>query len=543
MLNKINAKIIKILTYSISIMLGSVTLCYAAVIPSGTKLAKKQEIVRNNGAEPASLDVNKVEGNIALNIINDFFDTLVSMDKKGNIRPKLAASWDTKDKKTWIFHLRKGIKWSDGTPITAHDVVFSWRRLTNPKTMSPYGSYFVDASVVNAKEILDGKKKVEELGVKALDDSTLEVRLEKPVGYFLQMLTFPITVPISEKVVEKYGDKWTQPEFFVSSGAFKLSEWKVNEKIVGVRNPYYWDNKNTVINQVTYLPLSSDVSDLNRYLAGEIDITFTIPLGSFASLKKNIGSQIHTFPILSTYYYAFNNKKPPFNDIRVRQALNLALDRNIIANKVVAQGQVPAYTFLPPRIGGFKFKQPDYETWAQAQRIKKAKQLLNEAGFNKNNPLKFNLVYNSSEMHKKIAIAATSMWKKNLGVIANIQTKEWKVLLDNEHQGKFDVVRAGWVGDYNNPMSFLNIFTTNQTNNTSFYSNKDFDTWVRKAGETNNQKDFQQAIDILTKDTPIIPIYYHVSAVLVKPYIGGYYPNFMGMVATKDLYVIKHSVK
>ncbi|MDC9595989.1 ABC transporter substrate-binding protein [Xenorhabdus anantnagensis] len=540
MLNKINAKVIKILTYSMSIMLGSITLSYAAVIPSGTKLAEKQEIVRNNGAEPASLDVNKVEGNIALNIINDFFDTLVGTDKKGNILPKLAVSWDTKDNKTWIFHLRKGIKWSDGTPITAHDVVFSWRRLTNPKTMSPYGSYFVDASVVNAKEILAGKKKVEELGVKALDDSTLEVRLEKPVGYFLQMLAFPITVPISKKVVEKYGDKWTQPEFFVSSGAFKLSEWKVNEKIVGVKNPYYWDNKNTVINKVTYLPLSSDISDLNRYLAGEIDITFTIPLGSFSSLKESIGSQIHISPILSTYYYSFNNKKPPFNDIRVRQALSLALDRNIIANKVVAQGQIPAYTILPPGIGGFKFKQPEYEKWTQAQRIKKAKQLLNEAGFNKNKPLEFNLVYNSSEMHKKIAIAATSMWKKNLGVIANIQTKEWKVLLDNEHQGKFDVVRAGWISDYNSPMSFLNIFTTHQTNNVSFYSNKDFDNWVRKAGETNNQKDFQQAIDIMTKDTPIVPVYYYVTDQLVKPYIGGYYSNLIGITATKDLYVIKH---
>ncbi|PHM55563.1 periplasmic murein peptide-binding protein precursor [Xenorhabdus hominickii] len=278
MLNRIIKNIIKKLSYSISIMLGGITLSYAAVIPPDIQLAEKQEIVRNNGSEPASLDVDKVEGNVAINIINDFFDTLVSTDKEGNVEPKLAASWETKDNKTWIFHLRKGIKWSDGTPITAHDVVFSWRRLTDPKSLSPYGSYFVDASVVNAKEILAGRKPAEELGVKALDDATLEVTLEKPVGYFLQMLAFPITVPISEKVVEKYGNKWTQPEFFVSSGAFKLAEWRVNEKIVGVRNPYYWDNKNTVINKVTYLPLSSDISDLNRYLADEIDITFTIPL-------------------------------------------------------------------------------------------------------------------------------------------------------------------------------------------------------------------------------------------------------------------------
>ncbi|MBI6549015.1 ABC transporter substrate-binding protein [Xenorhabdus lircayensis] len=540
MLNKIIYKEIRILIYSIIMVLGSITLSYATVIPLGTQLAEKQEIVRNNGSEPASLDVDKVEGNVAINIINDFFDTLVSTDKEGNIVPKLATSWETKDNKTWVFHLRKGIKWSDGTPITAHDVVFSWRRLTDSKTLSPYGSYFVDASVVNAKEILAGQKKAEELGVKALDDSTLVVTLEKPVGYFLHMLAFPITVPISEKIVEKYGEKWTQPEFFVSSGAFKLSEWIVNEKIVGVRNLYYWDNKNTVINKVTYLPISSDTSDLNRYLAGEIDITFTIPLETFASLKKSIGSQVHISPILSTYYYAFNNKKPPFNDARVRQALGLALNREIIAYKVVAQGQIPAYTILPLGIGGFKFKQPDYESWTQAQRIEKAKQLLNQAGFNKEHPLVFNLVYNSSEIHKKIAIAAASMWKKNLGVIANIQNEEWKVLLDNEHQGKFDVVRGGWISDYNNPMSFLNVFTTNQTNNTSFYSNKNFDNWVNKAGETNKREYFQQAIEVLTKDMPIIPVYYYVTAVLVKPYIGGYYSNLIGIVSTKDLYVIKH---
>ncbi|MDX7991117.1 ABC transporter substrate-binding protein [Xenorhabdus littoralis] len=540
MLNKIGINTLKILSYSISIMLAGITLSYAAVIPPGTQLAEKQEIVRNNGSEPASLDVGKVEGNIAINIINDFFDTLVSIDKEGQIIPKLAESWETKDNKTWIFHLREGIKWSDGTPITAHDVVFSWRRLTDPKTLSPYGSYFADASVVNAKEILAGKKKAEDLGVKALDNATLEVTLEKPVGYFLQILAFAITSPISEKVVEKYGDRWTQPEFFVSSGAFKLSEWRVNEKIVGVRNPQYWDNKNTVINKVTYLPLSSDISDLNRYLAGEIDMTFTIPLEHFASLKKQIGSQVHITPILSTYYYAFNTKKAPFNDARVRQALGLALDRDIIVNKVVAQGQIPAYTILPPGIGGFKFNKPDYEFLTQAQRIKKARQLLNEAGFNKTHPLTFNLVYNSSDMHKKIAIAATSMWKENLGVIVKTQTEEWKVLLDNEHQGKFDVVRGGWISDYNNPISFLNIFTTNQTNNISFYANKDFDSLVSEAGETNKQEDFQKAVDILTKDTPITPVYYYVNAILVKPYIGGYSSNSLGETSTKDLYVIKH---
>ncbi|MDE9452335.1 oligopeptide ABC transporter substrate-binding protein OppA [Xenorhabdus bovienii] len=540
MLIKITKKTMRILSYSISIILSSITLSYAAVVPPGTQLADKQEIVRNNGAEPASLDVHKIEGVVAITIIHDFFDGLVDTNKDGKIVPDLAENWDTKDYKTWVFHLRKGIKWSDGTPITAHDVVFSWRRLTDPKTVSPYGSYLANASVVNAKDILAGKKKIEALGVKALDDATVEVKLEKPVSYFLQVLAFPILNPISEKVVEKYKDKWTQPEFFVSSGPFKLSEWVVNEKIVGVRNSYYWDNKNTVVNKVTYLPISANTAELNRYLAGEIDITLTIPLESFSSLRKEIPSQVHISPYLSTYYYSFNNKKPPFNDPRIRKALSLALDRNIIANKIVAQGQIPAYTLLPKGIGGFNLKQPDYASWTQAKCIEKARQLLNEAGFNKSNPFKFNLTYNTSEIHKKIAIAAASMWKKNLGVIANLQAQEWKVMLDNEHEGKFDVVRAGWIGDYNNPMSFLNIFTSENTNNTSLYANKSFDDLVKKAENTNDQADFQQAIDLFTEDAPIIPVYYYVNAVLVKPYIGGYYSDMMGFTLTKDLYVIKH---
>ncbi|MDE1482356.1 ABC transporter substrate-binding protein [Xenorhabdus bovienii] len=536
----ITKKIIKSLSCSIVIIMGNMTLSYAAVVPPGTQLADKQEIVRNNGSEPASLDVHKVESDTEFNIIHDFFDGLVYTDNKGDIIPKLATSWETKDNQTWIFHLRKGAKWSDGSPITAHDVVFSWQRLLNPQMGSPYGSYLVNATVVNANDILTGKKQAEDLGIKALDDFTLEVKLDRPVGDFLQMLAHPVMVIVSEKAIKKYGDKWTKPEYFVGSGPFKLSEWVVNEKVIGVRNPHYWDDKNTVINKVTYLPLSSDKADLNRYLAGEIDITLTIPLESFASLKKNSGEKIYISPRLGVYYYEFNIQKPPFNDVRVRQALSLAVDRDIIANKVLGQGQKPAYTLLPPKTGGFDFQQPDYASWTQNQRIEKAKSLLNEAGFNQNNPLRFNLLYNTSEAHKKIAIAVSSMWKKNLGVDAVLQNQEWKVMLDNKYQGKFDVARYGWIGDYNSPMSFLNIFMSDSTQNSSKYSNKDFDELVIKAGETNKKDYYQQAMDIFTNDSPVITVYYYINAKMVKPYLGGVYIDPRGYVSTKDLYIIKH---
>ncbi|WP_340610926.1 ABC transporter substrate-binding protein [Xenorhabdus bharatensis] len=522
------------------ILAGVVTVSHAAIIPPGTQLAEKQEVVRNNGAEPVSLDVHKVESDTDFNIIHDFFDNLVYTDKQGNIAPLLATSWETQDNQNWVFRLRQDARWSDGSSITAHDVVFSWQRLLDPAVGSPYGNYLIDAAVMNAKDVLKGTKSANELGIKALDNYTFEVKLDKPIGDFIQRLAHPIMVPVSEKVVRKYGDKWIQPEHFVSSGAFKLSEWIVNEKIVGIRNPYYWDNKNVVINKVTYLALESAKSDLNRYLAGEIDITLTIPQDSFASLKQKYPEQVHVSPRLGAYYYEINNGKAPFTDIRVRQALNLAIDRDVIADKVLGQGQKPIYTLLPAGIGGFDFKQPDFADWTQEQRVEKARALLKEAGFNQNNPLKFTLLYNTLEAHKKVAIALSSMWKKNLGVEATLQNQEWKVVLDNKYQGKYDLVRYGWIADYDSPMTYFNIFTTDHTQNSSYYSNKQFDEIVMESGKTNDKAGYQKALDIITEDAPIIPIYSAVNHKMIKPYLGGVYVDPRGYYLTKDMYVIKH---
>ncbi|WP_340610933.1 peptide ABC transporter substrate-binding protein [Xenorhabdus bharatensis] len=536
--NLVVKKKISILSCVIAAIFGNFSLSYAAVVPEGTKLAAKQEIVRNSLSEPASLDVHKVSSDVEFDIIHDFFEGLVYIDRQGNIEPRLAERWETSDNKTWVFHLRKGIKWSDGTPITAHDFVFSWRRLVEPDIVSPYGSYLENISIINANDVLTGKRKGEELGVKALDDMTLEVRLDKPMGDFLQALTHTVMVPVNKNAIEKHGDKWTRPGNFVGNGPFKLSEWKVNEKIVGVRNPHYWDDKNTVIDKVHYLVIASEKSALSRYLAGEVDFTGTIPLESFESVKEKMGEQVYTSPKVGTYFYEFNNKKPPFDNIKVRQALNLAIDRDVIAYKVLRQGQKAAYTLVPPNTGGFEFSGPDYASWTQEQRIEKAKVLLNEAGFNKDNPLKFNLLYNTHESHQKIAIAVSSMWKKSLGVEVTLQNQEWKVMLDNMHQGKFEVIRRAWIADYNSPMSFLNMFMSGQVKNTALYENSDYDEAVKKASETNNVLYQQKGLDIITTDSPIIPIYYYVNSKMVKPYVGGFYVTPMGYVSTKDLYII-----
>ncbi|MBF1959420.1 ABC transporter substrate-binding protein [Enterobacter hormaechei] len=520
------------------------TATWAANVPAGTQLAEKQELVRNNGSEPASLDPHKVESDVEFNIISDLFDGLVSVSPAGEIQPRLAEKWENKDNTVWTFHLRPGITWSDGTPITAEDIVWSWQRLVDPKTASPYASYPGSMRIVNGTDIAEGKKAPESLGVKAINDSTLEVTLTQPNAAFLAMLAHPSLVPIDKVLVGRFGDKWTKPEHFVSSGAYKLSQWVVNERIVAVRNPKYWDNEHTVINKVTYLPISSEAADVNRYKAGEIDIVYTVPINQFAQLKKSLGSELDVSPQLATYYYQFNTTRPPFNDARVRKALNLALDKDIIADKVLGQGQRPAWLISQPDIGGVKLQNPDYASWPMDKRIAEAKKLLAEAGFNDSHPLSFNLLYNTSESHQRIAIAASSMWKKNLGVEAKLQNQEWKTMLDTMHTHNFDAVRYAWIADYDDAATFLNTFRTGDSQNTTQYSNPDYDRALVNAAKSKTAEErgkfYQQAEDLLGRDVPAIPVYHYVRTHLVKPWVGGFTPDKLGYYYTKDMYIKKH---
>lgn len=529
----------------LAVGLFSITLpALAAQVPPGTVLAEKQELVRNNGSEPSSLDPHKVESDVEFNIISDLFDGLVSVSPSGEIQPRLAEKWENKGNTVWTFHLRPGATWSDGTAITAQDVVWSWQRLVSPLTASPYASYPGNMHIVNGAEIAQGKKTPDTLGVRALDDSTLEVTLTQPNAAFLAMLAHPSLVPLDKVLISRYGDKWTKPEHMVTSGPYELSQWVVNERIVAERNPRYWDNAHTVINKVTYLPISSEAADINRYKAGEIDIVYTVPINQFAQLKKTLGEQLDVSPQLATYYYEFNTTRPPFNDSRVRRALNMALDKDIIAEKVMGQGQRPAWLVSQPDIGGVKLQNPEYASWPREKRIAEAKKLLSEAGYSEDHPLVFNLLYNTSESHQRIAIAASSMWKKNLGVEAKLQNQEWKTMLDAMHTHNFDAVRYAWIADYDDAATFLNTFRTGDSENTSQYSNPAYDEALRNAAKASDTaargKFYQQAEDLLGQDVPAIPVYHYVRTHLVKPWVGGFTPDKLGYYYTKDMYIKKH---
>lgn len=517
---------------------------FAAQVPPGTVLAEKQELVRNNGSEPASLDPHKVESDVEFNIISDLFEGLVSVSPAGEIEPRLAEKWENKDNTVWTFHLRPGVTWSDGTAITAQDIVWSWQRLVSPLTASPYSSYPGNMHIANAQEIAEGKKAPETLGVKAVDDATLEVTLTQPNAALLAMLAHPSLVPIDKVLVNRFGEQWTKPEHIVTSGPYKLSAWVVNERIVAERNPRYWDNEHTVINKVTWLPIHSEAADVNRYKAGEIDIVYTVPINQFAQLKKTMGDQLNVSPQLATYYYEFNTTRPPFNDPRVRLALNMALDKDIIAEKVLGQGQRPAWLISQPDIGGVKLQNPDYASWPRDKCIAEAKKLLSEAGYSDSHPLVFNLLYNTSESHQRVAIAASSMWKKNLGVEAKLQNQEWKTMLDTMHTHNFDAVRYAWIADYDDAATFLNNFRTGDSENTSQYSNPAYDEALKNAAKASDGvargKYYQQAEDLLAKDVPAVPVYHYVRTHLVKPWVGGFTPDKLGYYFTKDMYIKKH---
>ncbi|MGL6019205.1 MAG: ABC transporter substrate-binding protein, partial [Gibbsiella quercinecans] len=402
----------------------------AAEVPSGVQLAEKQEIVKNNGAEVQSLDPHKIEGVPENNVTRDLIEGLANNDLNGAIVPGVAESWDNQDFKVWTFHLRKDAKWSNGQPVTAQDFVYSWQRIVDPQTVSPYASYLQSAHVVNVDDIIAGKKDKSTLGVKALDDHTFQVTLSEPVPYLVEMTPHYAMKPVYKEAVEKYGEKWTLPQNYVSNGAYKLKEWVVNERIVLERNPEYWDNAKTVINKVTFLPITSEVTDVNRYRAGEIDMTYNyLPIELFQKLKKDIPNELHVDPYLCTYYYEMNNQKAPFTDARVREALKLGLDRDIIVNKVKNQGDLPAYSFTPPYTDGAKLTPPAWFGWTQEQRNEAGKKLLAEAGYGPGKPLTFSLLYNTSDLHKKLAIAAAAIWKKNLGVNVKLENQEWKTFL------------------------------------------------------------------------------------------------------------------
>ncbi|MGP2482941.1 peptide ABC transporter substrate-binding protein [Pantoea eucalypti] len=529
-----------------AISLSSIlTPAIAANPPAGAQLAEQQQIVRHIKDEPASLDPLKAVGLPEIQVIRDLFEGLTNQDAQGKIVPGVAQSWSSSDNKTWVFALRNNARWSNGEPVTAQDFVYSWQRLVDPKNSSGSAGFAGLSGIENAAAITKGEMTPDKLGVTAQSKTQLKVTLDRPVPWFPALVANVALFPVPQKVIAQQGDSWTAPGKLVGNGAYQLSERVVNEKIVLTRNPHYWDDAHSVLTKVTFVPINEESSVTKRYRANDIDITESFPKNMYALLKKTLPGEVYTPDQLGTYYYAFNTQKGPTADVRVRKALSWSIDRNVIADKVLGTGEKPAWHFTPDVTAGFKplptFMQQHDQNALNAQ----AKSLLAAAGYGPGKPLKLKLLYNTSESHQKIAIAVASMWKKNLGVDVILENQEWKTYIDSRNSGNFDVIRASWVGDYNEPSTFLNLLTSGNSSNIARFNNADYDAVVAKASrETSEQarnSDYNRAEQILAEQAPIAPIYQYTNGRLIKPWVKGYpITNPEDVAYSRELWIEKH---
>ncbi|WP_342325337.1 peptide ABC transporter substrate-binding protein [Kosakonia sp. BYX6] len=517
---------------------------FAADVPPGTQLADKQEVVRHIKDEPATLDPAKAVGLPEIQVIRDLFEGLVNQNEKGEIVPGVAEKWQSSDNRVWTFTLRNNARWSDGSPVTAQDFVYSWQRLVDPKTTSPFAGFAALAGLSNAKSITEGKTPVEQLGVSAVDARTLRVQLDKPLPWFPSLAASFALYPVQKKNVDS-GAEWTRPGNLVGNGAYVLTDRVVNEKLVLDRNKQYWDDGKTVIQKVTFVPINQESAATKRYLANGVDITESFPKNLYQKLLKDIPGQVYTPPQLGTYYYAFNTQKGPTADARVRLALSMTIDRRVIAEKVLGTGEKPAWRFTPDVTAGFTPQPSQIEQMSQAELNAQAKTLLQAAGYGPQRPLKLTLLYNSSENHQKIAIAVASMWKQNLGAEVKLQNQEWKTYIDSRNSGNFDVIRASWVGDYNEPSTFLSVLTSNSSSNIPRFSDATYDKVLNQATLETTAKarnaDYNEAEHIIAEKAPIAPIYQYTNGRLIKPWLKGYPINNPEDVAySRTLYILKH---
>lgn len=366
---------------------------------------------------------------------------------------------------------------------------------------------------------------MDDLGIKAVDKYTLRFELDSQVPYFVAMTGHTSMMPVHQATVENRDKPWSDPDQFVSNGAFTLDKWVVNERIELVKSPSYWDSADTHLNRVTYIPFENQNASINRYAAGELDITSDVPTHLAQKLKQDYKQAYTVVPLLCTYYYAFNTTRPPFDDVRVRQAVSYSIMRDVITNGVTQVGNLPAYTFAHQYTAGFDATPPEYSKWSQQQRDEKARQLLKEAGYSQDKPLDFKLLYNTSEANKSIAVAIASMLQKNLGAHVELENQEWKSYLVARKQGNFDVMRASWCGDYNEASTFLSLLRSGSSGNFARYSNEAYDNAMNSALAATDEKArqgfYDQAEQLLAADMPIAPIYYYMQARLVRPTVGG----------------------
>ena len=501
--------------------------------------AAAESVIRiGNVGEPESLDPHKVAGTWENRIVGEMFMGLTTEDIEANAVPGAAESWEISDDgKVYTFKIRDH-NWSDGTPVTAHDFVFAFQRILSPEMAAKYA--WLLYPIAGAQDYNSGTNAdPSTIGAKALDDKTLEITLANATPYFLDQLTHYTGYPVPKHKVEELVDDWVKPGNIIGNGAYTVVEWTPNAQIVSVKDPTFYDAENVSIDKIIYYPDEDRNSLLKRFRADEIDYAADFASEQIDWLRENLPEEAKISPYLGIYYYPVNLAKGPTADKNVRQALSMAINREVITDKVLKTGEVPAYSFVPP--GTSNYGEPSYVTWQDTpyeERVEQAKALMAESGYGPDNPVQIELKYNTSENHKKVAIAVAAMWKQ-LGVETTLFNSEVKVHYNSLEENDFQVARAGWIADYNDAENFLSLLATaTGKQNYGRFSNAEFDALMVEAAATTDlearAKLLRQAEAIAMAETATIPIYYYVSKNLVSQKLAGWVPN------TKDIHRVRY---
>lgn len=495
---------------------------------------------RGNGPEPDTVDPQLARTDGAFNILRDAFEGLTAVGPAGEAVPAAAESWTVSaDGLEYTFHLRAGLRWSNGDPVRAGDYVAGMRRLVTPATASPYAQ-FIDP-VLNASAITRGEKQPAELGVRAPDERTVVIRLQNPAPYLPGLVAQPPTFPVHGPSLAANGASYAKPGKLVSNGAFVLDDWIVGSKIVLRRNHSYWNDAATHVDRVEFAHVADPGDEFRQYRAGQLDVTYVVPPPQFAWIKANLGAELHVSPQLSVYYLGFNLTRPPFKDnLPLRRALSMVVDREKITTAVTGVGEAPAYGLVPPGVASYTPQKFDYAQRPYADRVAEARSLYAKAGYSAAHPLHVQLRYNSGEVHNRLAVAIAAMWKEALGVETELYAEEFRALLQSIQSRKdTQVFRASWVGDFNDAYTFAQLLQSDFGINLTGYSNARYDALLaeatREPDPARRRAVLEEAERLMLADHPLLPVYFYVNKHLVKPYVQGWPDNVMNVQYSKGL--------
>ncbi len=516
----------------------------------------EQKIVYNLGADPKTIDPQLNSAVDGSTVIHNAFEGLMREDENAKIIPGTAEKYEISDDGTvYTFHLRDNAKWSDGKPVVAGDFVYAWRRALNPEVAAEYAYqlFYIKngAAYYNQEKIGDKVATAEDVGVKAIDDKTLEVTLESPVSYFLSLAAFPTYFPVRQDIIEANKEKWAlKPDTYVSNGPFKMSQWKEKESITFVKNENYWDAKNVKLENLEIKLIDDEITYLNAFKSGEIDVIEAPPQAEIPTLLDEGVAKI--YPYLGTYFYVINLSEQAKNidaeaakalsNPKFRKALALSIDKQLIVDKVAQGGQVPSTSYVPLGILDSAEKEFRKDYLPPTGDVEGARKLLAEAGYpNGEGAPTITLTFNTNQGHQMIAQAVQDMWKTNLGINVELKNEEWAVFQDTRNNFQYSIARHGWIADYNDPMTFLDMWTTGNGQNNAGYSNKEYDKLIASAkvelDATKRTEMLRKAEDILMEELPILPIYSYTNVLCIDGNVKGTYKSLLGQMEFRNSYV------